>query len=371
MSTQPNGAEPLIDVVLCIDRDAFSRLRSVIRHLGVGLIDQNARARMVTLSAKAIAPDSLGPIEVMHHDERSWPLRGRSFRRLVDTLSARTPSLICCISSGSFNVAWKLAETFDVDVVPHLTATRDVAALERFPTERRSYVIAASQTLLDMTVRRAGVPADRISLVRPGVLRGTEVTCFTEENATPSLVCTGKLTESSGADAVIEACAMLRDRGHRVLTFLLGEGSHESALRRLVRARKLEASVTFVRPTGDIADVLRGADVYIVLPGDNDVSARPLEAMANGTVVVGFDGSIADCLRDGETAIVCHEHTAEALATAIERLLKDHTFARTLAAGARDYVKEKHQMSTMAELTLQVFRQATAKGRTYRINAAT
>lgn len=63
----------------------------------------------------------------------------------------------------------------------------------------------------------------------------------------------------------------------------------------------------------------------------------------------------------------CKEATAIALVHAIERLLLDHEFAQSLATGAGEYVREHHQMSTMAAQTMEVFQRVALKGRTFKM----
>jgi hypothetical protein len=59
----PSPPAAPVDVALCIDREVYARLRPVLRHLCVGLIDWNVAVRVVTPS-----PDMpslvFGPIQM-------------------------------------------------------------------------------------------------------------------------------------------------------------------------------------------------------------------------------------------------------------------------------------------------------------------
>ncbi|MEE9293451.1 MAG: glycosyltransferase family 4 protein [Phycisphaerae bacterium] len=356
-----------IDVAICIDNDAFTRLRPVIRHLCVGLVDLSARVRIITSSPESSALASLGPVEVLGHPEMIWPLRRRRVRKIVDMLSARRPNVVYAFASGRYQLGGWLAEALDNDLVVQVTSAGDVDALGLIPAGQARQVIAASKPLLVMLEQRARMRQEQLTVVRPGVLRGSGPTTFLDENRIPAMVCTSRLEPDSGLDMVIDASAIVRRHGQALLTFLVGSGGHEAALRKRVRDRAQSSYVTFARPSGDMAEVIRGADLFVLPPGEEAISARPLQAMANGTVVICFEGGVADFFHDGETAIVCKERTAKALAAAIERLLADHALARTIAANAVEYVKKRHQMSTMAELTMGVFKQVALSRATFKI----
>ncbi len=363
----PTVAKSGIEVVICVGSGAFARLRPVIRHLCVGLIDHGVRLRLITTSPEAESLVSLGPLEVFLHRDLGWPLHKLRVRQLIDALSPRPPMVIHAISSGSYQLSAELAAAFDTDVVAQVTGARDVDLLHLVPTPQLAHIIGASEPLLGMVRQRGALSSIDNSLVRPGVLRGSELTCFRDSEATPSLVCTANFDDRSGVDVVLEAAALIRDRGLALLTFLLGTGNREPALRRIVRARNLASEITFARPSGDMTEVLRGADMYVLPPGDEDIFARPLQAMASGTAVICFSGGMADCFHSEDTAIVCADRSAEALADALERLLRDHALAQRVADSARAYVKEHHQMSTMAELTVRVLERVALRRKTFRI----
>lgn len=358
-----------VDVAICIDHEALMRLRSVIRHLCVGLVDLSVQVRVITSSPEAESLASLGPVQLLVHQKLVWPMRRSAIENVVEALAPHPPSIVYAISSGAYRLGARLAGAFDADFVVQLTTAQDVYALEHYPGRTIAHRIAASEPLLEALVEREGEARDSQTLIRPGVLRGSEISCFGQPHWTPSLVCTTQLEERYGIDVLIEALGIIRDHGHVLLAFFVGTGRAEAALRKSVQSLDLSANVTFARPSAKPVDVLRGADIFVVPPGEEAVSARPLQAMANGTAVVCFEGGVADYFHDGSTAVVCKERTPAALARAIETLLGDHAFAHQLASSAHRYVKEYHPMSAMAEQTVAVFRQLLLQRRPIRLEA--
>jgi glycosyltransferase involved in cell wall biosynthesis len=362
-------SEPQLDVVICVDDEVLTRLRPVIRHLCVGLVESSVRIRIVTSSAESYPLTSLGPIEVIPHPPLVWPMRRRRMTQIVKKLSHRPPTVIYALGQASFDIARNLADVFDTELVVQVTTTRDVDELIGLKDSRCTHVIAASDPLIKRVQRTKLFSDDQLSLIRPGVLRGNELTCFKDPAATPTMVCTARLDESNAIDVVIKATAIIRDHGLDLLTFLLGEGQMEDKLRSMSRSLSQSPNLTFARPSGDLTEVLRGADMFVLGPGEEHISARALQALASGTAVLCFDGGVGDFFRDGETAIVCKERSADTLAHAIERLLANHTLAHEIADRARAYVKQHHQMSRMAELTVDVFRTVSIARRTFKIRS--
>jgi glycosyltransferase involved in cell wall biosynthesis len=356
-----------VDAAICIEESALHRLRPVIRHLCVGLVDQSVRVRVVTSSQEGWPLASLGPVELLVHEPLVWPMRRKRFRALVDAMVSRPPNAVYAVGGDAFAIGASLSEALDAEYVVQLTASRDFDALDRIPRERLGYVVAASEPLLRLCAEHGATQYLESTCIKPGVLRGTENTSFDNDNEAPTVLCTTPLEASRGVDVIIEAVGIVRDRGHQMLLFLTGAGPDEAALRKIVRARKLSASVTFARPTAEVIEIMRGADVFVMAPGDEEISARPLQAMASGTAVVCFATGVGDCFHDDKTAAVCKEPTARSLADVFESLLIDRARARRIADSAREYVKEHHSMSVMADRTAEVLRKALMRRQTFPI----
>ena len=364
---QADAGEARVDLALCIDREVYSRLREAIQHLCVGLVDLNAPVRLVSSAAEAEAL-SLGPIEIVVHQELTWPLRRRRLSQLIDVLAGRPPSVVQAMSQGAFRVSEAVAQTLDVDLVLHVSGAADVRALQHVDGERVRHVIAASRPLAEMAVKSGRASPETITVIRPGVLRVAEPTCFTAPGRAVTVVCTNSLDARSGVDHLIHAVRILRGRGHELLAFLLGAGPREAELRHLVHACKVAPWVTFARPKGGTRRIMAGADVFVSPAPERAISDDSLAAMASGTTVVTCAGGVTDHCVDGQTAVVCPESTPEALADGIELLLNDPAYARTLAAGGLAYLKEHHPVSNMAEQNLALLRTLALRRRTFALS---
>jgi glycosyltransferase involved in cell wall biosynthesis len=362
MSTPPDQGP--VDVVLCIDREVYTRLWEVIRHLCVGLVDLNARVRLLSSSPEVEAL-TLGPIQTIVHPEPSWPFSRQRVKRITESLAARRPGIVHALAHGSHRLAQALARSFGVDLVAHVTATADVRGLRRLAGQEVQQVIAASGPLFEAAGESHCVPDDAVALVRPGMLRSEAPTCFTEPGRAPTLLCTASLEPDTGVEQLLYAIRLLRDRGQEVLAFCAGGGSREGQLRRLVRRQGISQWVTFARPKAETGSIMTGADIWVSPAPEHAIQASSLLAMATGTAVVTCAGGVTDHCVDGRTAVVCPNGDPEALADGIERLLRDRSLARDLAAAGLAHLKEHHAVSNMAEQVMALYRRLRMRRQTF------
>ena len=86
-----------------------------------------------------------------------------------------------------------------------------------------------------------------------------------------------------------------------------------------------------------------------------------LEAMACGTpVVASAVGGILEVVEDGRTGLLVPPGNADALATALRRVLDDRDLAARLGQAGRRRVEERFSWASVAERTAGVYAEAIA-----------
>lgn len=355
-------------MLICIDQDVFDRLRPVIRHLCVGLIDLASSVRLLSSTSEAQVL-SLGPVQTIEHQPLVWPFRARRFRALLEKVTNPAPTVVHAMSAGAYYAASQVAREFDADLVLQVSAVADVAALKGLHSAGPHTIICASQPLLERCEQAGVAPAERLRVIRLGVPSGKEPTCFMDEQRAPSMLATAGFVPGEGVPQLLEAVRRLHERGHRFLTFLLGSGPYESILRRQVTKSGLEAAVVFAQPEGDVQQAMFGADVFVEPAAQKALNVRVMQALAQGMAVVAVDGGVNDALIADRTALICKGSTAVDLADCIERLLNDHEAARRLASGAIEHMRTHQSMSRMADLTYDIYREMAAAHATYSLEA--
>ena len=161
----------------------------------------------------------------------------------------------------------------------------------------------------------------------------------------------GRLVPKKGFDVLVDACAILKQRGFNFETIIAGEhGEHESELREQIEARGLK---DLVRLTGPLEQTrlyteYQNADVFclpcrVLDNGDRDGLPNVLmEAMACGLPVITTPVSgIPEIIKDGRNGTLVPPNDAEALANAIQRISSNRMLARNLGRAGRLTVLER------------------------------
>jgi colanic acid/amylovoran biosynthesis glycosyltransferase len=160
----------------------------------------------------------------------------------------------------------------------------------------------------------------------------------------PTVISVGRLVEKKGFGLLVDACALLAKRGRTFRCLIVGSGPLEEALREQIARLGLHGIVELVgpRPQEEAMRLVQDSAVFAapcVVSSDGDRDGLPtvlLEAMALGTPCVSTDVTgIPEVLRDGETGLMVPQHDTQAVADAVERLLKDAILRDRLATAAR------------------------------------
>jgi glycosyltransferase involved in cell wall biosynthesis len=148
-----------------------------------------------------------------------------------------------------------------------------------------------------------------------------------------------------------------RDLDIRVL---LGDGQQRKMIEDKIKILGLGEKISFmpIVPITKIPEYLAAADI-IVLPFTYQptTSRSLLESMAMGkAIVVTNSGEITEMLTDGEEALVV-EPEEKALASAIRRVCFDRELKNKLGRNARLLVEKSFSIESVADKTLEVYRE--------------
>lgn len=183
----------------------------------------------------------------------------------------------------------------------------------------------------------------------------------------PLLLSVGRLRDKKGLDLLIDACALLRDRGVDVDAEIVGYGEEEARLRARIQARSLGGRVALAGklPRAGVIACYSRAAVYVQpsrVAADGDRDGIPnvlLEAMAMQLPVVATRVSgIPELVRHLHNGMLVQPDDAVALADAIERLLRDPTLASELGRRARATVIRQFDNDLNLQLLIELLESA-------------
>jgi glycosyltransferase involved in cell wall biosynthesis len=134
----------------------------------------------------------------------------------------------------------------------------------------------------------------------------------------------GHLRREKAYEVLVEAAALLRDRGLRPAVLIAGEGPERGRLEELISARALGDSVRLLGARSDVPDLLAALDVAVCCSDFEGGPLSVMEYMEAGLPVVASDvGGLPELVVDGESGILVAPRDPEALAAALAELLGD------------------------------------------------
>ncbi len=179
------------------------------------------------------------------------------------------------------------------------------------------------------------------ALQRPVVAPGTP----------PLILSVGRFVEKKGFDHLIEACALLRDKGVAFQCLIVGErGSAYNGMRRLIERRGLTEQVLLESAMAQdrLRAIYARARVFalpcqVMADGDRDGFPNVLaEAMAMGVPVVSTRISgIPELIDDGVHGLLVEPRDAAALAEALHCVVADDRLHARLAQEGRARIVER------------------------------
>lgn len=177
---------------------------------------------------------------------------------------------------------------------------------------------------------------------------GVDVGQYSRQEAKPSekpvILSVGQLRERKGMIYLVEACAILKQRGLDFVCRLIGEGPEREPLEAEIEQLGLTNQIELIGalPQEELIHQYEQADIFalpVVMAESGDRDGIPnviLEAMAMELPVVSTRNmAIPEVIRDGENGLLVPPKDPHSLADALHRLLTNKSYADRLGCEGR------------------------------------
>ena len=347
------GEIALLNLVSHLDRSRFHPIVAVFSDgpLVTRLIAAGIDVSILPLSPKVTRhrKDRLGALTLLRlPDVWRTAQHARQLKRLIVDTGAdlvHTNSLKADVIGGlagrlaGVPVVWHVRDRIADDYLPSYAA-RAFRWLARYVPR---HVVANSLSTLD-TLDLGGGTVVYSGVVLPEPVGPRNVTRPT--NPTVGLI--GRIAPWKGQEVFVRAAAVVHERFPAcrfkiVGSALFGSQSYERRVRELVRTLGLQHVVEFTGFVDDVREVIAGLDVVV----HASTTAEPfgqviVEGMAAGKPVVATaGGGVTEIVVDGVTGLLVPMGDADAMATAVNRLLGDPALAATLAEAGRQRARDQ------------------------------
>ena len=217
---------------------------------------------------------------------------------------------------------------------------------------------ASGRALLTDTI---GVQADRAVRV-PNWIAPRELPVGAHDEGPPVIGFIGRLVTLKRVDALIDAFAMLRERGSAARLVIVGDGPERAALESQARDTGVAEKVAF---RGTVADVLSELEHFSCMVIPSEFEGLPnvaLEALASGVPIIARPvGDLPSLVRDGQTGRLAAGPGPGDLATAIEALLNDTALRRAVREAGPALVRAEFSVGRAIDTLLPLYEKLSQK----------
>lgn len=213
----------------------------------------------------------------------------------------------------------------------------------------RSQLMAISEpeTWERLHVVHMGIPVDDFSSRAPALPTGP-----------PRLLYIGRLVPEKGQAVLLEAIALLTERGYPVEATLVGEGPMRPALERLSMQLGIASQVDFPGAVGqdDLRELYEGATVFCLPSFAEGVPVVLMEAMSMEVPAISTRiAGIPELIEDAHSGFLVAPGRPEELADRIAILLDDPHLRRKLGANGREKVLREFNAEKSAAQLYELF----------------
>jgi glycosyltransferase involved in cell wall biosynthesis len=227
-----------------------------------------------------------------------------------------------------------------VQVAPANPSRQSFVDGMRLSFQKTSAIHCVSEAILE-EIQVYGADPRKSKVIRPAVDPAEfEPPAQARTQAGPvQMVSTGSLIWRKGYEYALIAMKLLKLRGHDFCFQIIGDGPDYQRLFFTLRDLELEENVRLVgklKPA-DVRTTLQQADIFVLSSLSEGISNAVLEAMASGLPVVTTDsGGMAEAVDDGVEGFLVPPRDPNAMADALEILIRDRDLRVRMAAAARD-----------------------------------
>jgi colanic acid/amylovoran biosynthesis glycosyltransferase len=233
-------------------------------------------------------------------------------------------------------------------------------------------IVAISEFNRQHIEHSCGCPPEKIAVIHCGV----DLRQFLHRTAPESskrvcdvlrIISVGSLNQKKGHACLIEACRLLKERGLAFTCTIVGRGTEEVRLRRLIEQHGLYREVILkgALPNVEVIRTYPDHDLFVlpcVIASDGARDGIPvvmMEAGAQALPIVSTPISgIPELVRHRKTGLLVPPHDASALADAICELADNPDLREQLGVAARALVDAEFNIQRSANRLVETFRRS-------------
>ena len=158
-------------------------------------------------------------------------------------------------------------------------------------------------------------------------------------------------------ETLIEACALLAQRGVAARLFVAGDGAMLGQLQDLSKRLGTEDRIHWLGFCKDPTSLMQASDVFLLASVGEAGGFVLSEAMGCGVPIVGSrSGVISECVDEGRTGLLATPKDPAAFADAIQKLAADEPLRLAMREQSRARMLQRFTVETNVQKTLDIYR---------------
>jgi len=157
-------------------------------------------------------------------------------------------------------------------------------------------------------------------------------------------------------ETLVEAAAILKQRGVKTRLFMAGDGYMLNDLKALSEKLNVSDRIEWLGFCGDPKSLLQASDVFLLASVGEAGGFVLSEAMGCGTPIIGSrSGVISECVVEGKTGLLATPKNAASFADAIERIAQDESLRKTMRVNSRERMLSGFTTDINVDNTLRIY----------------
>jgi len=177
------------------------------------------------------------------------------------------------------------------------------------------------------------------------------------DNGVPQIVTLCRLVPAKGLDVLLEALSLLKKRGYAFVLHMIGDGPMRETLEKMAVELDIYDETIFYGYMLHPEELMPFFDLF-VLPSRAEAFGNVFaEAALCRLALIGTNvGGIAEQIEDGVNGLLVPVDDVEALTQALEKMVKDDEFRRTMAKAVYERAKEQSSITRVIRELEEVYK---------------
>lgn len=233
--------------------------------------------------------------------------------------------------------------------------------IERVSSFITRQIICVSEYDANLAMRHEVVEGSQLMTVHNGIPDLPECVSA-HDNTVPCIVMVARFAAPKDYQTLLHAAAMLGDLDFKLRC--VGDGPLLGQCKALSTALGLDDRVEFTGASNNVANLLRGADIFALISRWEGFPISVLEGMRAGLPVVASRvGGIPEAVMDDVTGMLVAPNSHIELANALRRLLSDASLRKQFGSAGRERYLSQFTSERMVGKTVRVYETIFARRR--------